>query len=248
MLPERDHNNPPEVLELASGVVSDISAHMADNPVVETEESARAMKLQVDRARLCIKDLEDERDHKTEPLEIQLSAVKQRYRGPRRMLGDLLDEMLARVQRFVIAEEYRRQRIADELAAKAKEAEQAAKEAERIEHERLDDAAKGEVGINVAEVIAQADEAFDTYAKAQREALRATKETHVRIGGGFNRAIGLRAKETLSIESVGAATVALVQIGLTPDIEQAILKSARAWRKVHGKLPEGITSTTEKKL
>lgn len=244
-LPQRDHNNPPEVIELASGVVSEISIWMADNPVVETEEAARAMKMHVDRAKLLIKDLEDERRSKTDPLNARVAILMDKYRGPRRLLGDLLDEMLARIQTFVKAEEARRVMEAARLAEKARLAELAAKEAERIEKEKLEDAAAGEVGIDVAEVISKADQAFDEYAKMEREAIRAERDIHVKIGGGFARAIGLKEKETLTIDQ---PMVAIMMMGITPDIRDAILKSARAWRKVHGKLPDGIGSTVEKKL
>jgi hypothetical protein len=241
----RDHNNPPEVLELASGVTAEISRYMADNPVVENEDAARGMKVYVDRAKLCIKDLEDERDGKVRPLNEQVAAINGRYRGPRRLLGDLLDEMLGRIQIFVRAEERKRQQAAMELAAKARAAEEAAREAERIERERLDDAAKGEVGVDVAEVIANADQAFDEYTKAERQAILAQRETHVKVGGGFSRAIGMREKEVFHIDSLMKA---IQSLGPTPDIEAAVLKAARSHYRTYKKLPDGISRTVERHL
>lgn len=239
------HNNPPEVLQLAVDVIADISGKMADVPVVETEEDARLIKMEIDRAKACIKDLESELDGKVRPLNTVVEGIRVLYRGPRRMLGDLLDEMLARTQVFVRAEQQRRAKLALEAAMEANAAKQRAKEAERIERERLDDAAKGEVGVNVAEVIADADEAFEAYSKARREEEIARSNMHVKIGGGFSRAIGMRKTETLQVIKVHEA---IVEIGLTEDIREAVLKSARAFRKLHGRLPNGIKSTVEEHL
>lgn len=242
---EIGHNKPPEAIELASDVIGFISAYMADYPVIQKEEDARLMKVQIDRAKLCIKDLEAERDGKVRPLNNRVDDINGTYRKSRRMLGNLLDEMLGRLQDFVIKEEQRREEMARVAALKAKTLELAAKEAERLEQERLDDIAKGEVGVDVAEVISNADDAFEEYQRAEREAILAKKDTHVKVGGGFSRAIGLREKETLTVTDY---TLALRDMGLTSDIEDAILKAARAWRKVHETLPRGIKSTMEKQL
>lgn len=242
---ELGHNNPPEVIELASGVVREISSWMADNPVIQSEEAVREMKPYIDRAKACIKDLEAERDTKVRPLNDRVATINGDYRGPRRMLGDLLDEMLDRGEVFIKAEKARKEQIALEAAMEANAARQRALEAERIERERLNDAAKGEVGIDVAEITAKADEAFEDFQKAEREAKRAVVESNVKIRGGFDRAIGLRKTETLHVSE---PFVAVMMMGITPDIKDAILKSARAWRKVHGKLPDGITSTVEEHL
>ncbi len=243
--PDIGHNNPPEAIELASGVISSISAFMADNPVVENEESARATKLQIDRAKLCIKDIEAELEGKSKPLRDRLEIIRGTYRGSRRMLGDLLDEMLIRVQSFVKREEHHREQLALIAAARAAEAKQAALEAERLERERLDDAASGEIGVNIAEAMANADQAFEDYQRAERQAIRAQKETHVKIGGGLSRAIGLRKVETLILVNIDKA---ILDLGVTPDINEAVLKSARAFRKLHNRQPEGVTSTVEEHL
>lgn len=246
--PSLGHNNPPEVLKLAVEVIADISGRMADVPVVETEEDARLIKMEIDRAKACIKDLEAEQDSKVRPLRDKADQIRQTYRRPRNLLGDLLDEMLARVQLFVKAEEKRRQEIALAAAAKAAALALEARAKELEEQERLDDAAKGEVGVNVAEIVADADEAFEAYCAAERAAELAEKQTHVKIGGGFSRAIGMRKTETLSVHNYHWAMDALHNAGFFGAIEPAILQAARAYRKVHGKLPDGIKSTVEEHL
>src|SRR5882724_135103 len=239
------HNNPPEVLELAPDVIADISGKMADIPVVETEQDARLIKMEIDRAKACIRDLEAERDSKVRPLNNKVGLINQTYRRPRNLLGNLLDEMLSRVRIFVKAEEKRREETALAAAARAAALALEARTKELEEQERLDDAAKGEVGVNVAEVIAEADDAFEAYEKAERQATLAQKETHVKVGGGFSRAIGMKKVETLHVDDWHKA---IGQMGLTRDIEEAILKSARAWRRVRGMLPPGIRSTIEEHL
>jgi hypothetical protein len=242
---EIGHNNPPEVLELVETVISDISMVMADIPVVEDERAAREMKTGIDRAKLCIKDLDAELADKVRPLLAAEEGFRGQYRPKKAMLNNLLDEMLDRVQVFVKAEQRRREQAAALLVAQAHEARRKAEEAERIELEQLDNASKGEVGINVAEVIGDADEAYEAYCKAERQAEIAQKDTRVKVGGGFSRAIGMRKSETLSIDD---QYVALKVMGLTPDLTEAFFKSARAYRKVYGKLPDGISSTVEEHL
>lgn len=239
------HNNPPEVLQLAPETISDISGHMADMPVIENERDAKLMKLHIDRAVACVRDLKAECEGKVRPLDDKVTYIKGLYRRPRRMLGDLLDEMRARLELFVKAEQSRREAIAMQAAADAAAAEQRAREAERIEKERLDDAAKGEIGVNVADIMADADEAFEAYEKAERQAILAQKQTHVKVGGGFSRAIGMRKKETLQITDAFAA---ISQMGVSDDIREAILKTARTFRKLNGRLPNGISSTVEEHL
>lgn len=242
---DRLHNNPPEVIDLASEVVQNVSAYMAEAPVVEDADAARGMKLQIDRAKLCIKDLEAERDGKVRPLNEQVETINDKYRKPRVMLNTLLAEMLNRVHVFVKKEELIRQMAALEAERKAREAELVAREAERVEQERLDDAAKGEIGVDVAKVMSDADDAFKEYEKFARQAVLAEKETRVKIGGGLSRAIGVKEREVLSVKE---PFLAIMMMGVTPDIQEAILKSARAWRKVHGKLPDGIDVTMERHL
>jgi hypothetical protein len=242
---DRGHNNPPEMLELATEVAGSISLYMAEHPVVEDEAAARDCKMQIDRAKLCVRDLETERDGKVRPLNDKVAYINDTYRRPRRVLSDLLDEMLLRLQIFVKAEEFRRQAIAMQLAAEAAEAALHAREMERIEREKLDDASKGEIGIDVAEVTEDADIAFEEYEKAERAAIRAERQTHVKIGGGLGNRIGLKNKETLILTDFYSA---LCDMGVSPEVKEAILKSARAYRKVHQRLPRGVTSEVEKEL
>ena len=218
---------------------------MGENPVVPDEETARSYKMQVDRAKLCIRDLEDERDGKVRPLNNEVAAINFTYRAPRRSLGGLLDEMLRRLQDFVVAEEKRRAKIAMEAAAAAREAERKAKEAEEIERNALANAENGELGIDVADVQSRADQAFEGFEKAQRAAIRAQAEAHVKVGGGFSRAISMKTKEVWAVNDFVAA---VSELGLTSSINDAIIKSAKAFRQINNRLPNGVSVSHEREL
>src|SRR4051812_28002180 len=135
----KDHNNPPQILELCRDVIQSISDFMAENPTVPDHDCARLVKIQIDRAKLGIKDLEDERDAKVRPLNETVAAINLAYRKPKQMLTDLIGEMTNRVQVYVTAEEDRRRVILEEATRRAQAAEALAREAERLEKERLDD-------------------------------------------------------------------------------------------------------------
>jgi hypothetical protein len=229
----------------AAETMSALSDFMKEVPVIEDEEKAREAKLFVDRGKLAIADLEDERKKQVEPLNQKVDEINGHYRGPRNLLKRVLDELESRLSSFIRKEEDKRLQAAIAAREAADSAERAAREAERIEQERLSEAAAGELGVNVAEVTAKADEAFNAFEKAQRLAAIADRETKVRIGGGFRRAIGLKTAETLIVtDAVKAVTI----MGANETITEAILKSARVYRNLFGELPSGVTATSERKL
>lgn len=233
------HNQPPGMIDTAAETAKDISAWMAEMPIIETEESARDAKLFLDRGKLCIKDLEDERDGKVRPLNEQVKAINETYKSPRDKLQTLILTLGNRLAFFLRAEEQRRLAAAKEAARIAEEAEQRAREAERLEQDAIASADSGELGVDIAAHVDAANSAFRDFEKADRQAARAEKETHVKIGGGFSRAVSLRPKETLIVRD---PVVAITEIGLTEEIQEAIIKSARAYRKLRGRLPGGVNA------
>ncbi len=242
---EPGHNNPPDMAATAREVANDLNEWAKENPSIDGEYKAREAKVFIDRAKLCLKDLEDERDAKVRPLNEQVASINEGYRQPRTSLMGILNELQRRLSGFLRAEEARRAAIADQARQAAEEAERLAREAERLEQERLDDARRGELGVDLLGATEQADKAFEDFQKADRQAQIAAKDAKVKIGGGIQRAIGLRQKETLRVQSAFAAIAA---IGMTPAIEAAILSAARAYRRLHNKLPPGVEATTEREL
>lgn len=242
---EIGHNLPPDMTLTAGDTMRDISAFMAENPIIDNEAYAREAKVFIDRGKLCLQDLEAEREAKVKPLNQQVQTINDHYRSPRTLLQKVLDELKNRVSAYVSAEEKKKQLAADAARMAAIEAERIARDAELVERERIANAEAGELDINIAEAIEQADKAFSAYQKAERQAAIAEKETKVKVGGGWGRAIGLRTKETLIVDD---AISAINEIGVTDAIKEAIITSARAYRKLRGKLPAGISVETERKV
>lgn len=235
----KGHNNPPSMIDTAGDTTKDLSDWMAEHPVVQTEEEAREAKVFIDRGKLCLKDLDDERDGKVRPLNERVKEINASYKPAKENLTTLVGLLGIRVAQFMRDERERREKIAQEAARVAAEAEQRAREAERVEQENIASANSGELGVNLVESTEAANQAFRDFEVASRQALIADKETHVKISGGFSRAISLKKKETLSVTN---GELALRSIGLTEDIQEAIIKSARAYRKLNGHLPRGVES------
>lgn len=244
-------NNPPSPIEYAESVVAEINAFLSDNPVIESEDQARAAKPFLDRAKAAFEEVERERDSKVRPLNEQVKATNDQYKAlhntdskkPGRF-DRIIIELKARVSAFMIREEEKR-RVAAEAARKAQEeAERLAREAEERERETIANAAAGEV-VDVADATKQADEAFKEFEQQSRFAARAERNTKVKIGGGFDKSASLRTVETLHLESYSKA---LKAIGPNDKIRDAILSCAREYRKEYGELPDGVTASYERKL
>lgn len=238
------HNNPPSMIDAAKEAAAAVALWLVDHPVIESEEKAREAKVHIDRLKLNTKDLEDERKVAIEPLNIKIKATNDLYRPSKDAITNVLQEISRRVTDFIAKEEARRIKAAEEARQKAAEAERIAREAEQREHDAASEADSG-VLVDVAAVKQSADEAFSSYQRAERQAAIADRDTKVRIGGGFSRAVSLREKETLSVLDACAAINA---IGMTEDIEAAIVRAARTYRRLHGELPPGIESRKERTL
>src|SRR5689334_5178297 len=144
-------NNPPDMTVTLGEVVSQLNSWMADHPVISTEDEARDAKVLIDRAKLGIKDLEDERDKKVRPLNNKVAEINAYYRPARTLTEKVLNELTRRVTDFIAKEEAKRIKIAEEARKAAAEAEQLARAAEAREAEAKDDAQHGaEVDIAMA--------------------------------------------------------------------------------------------------
>lgn len=245
-------NNPPGPIEMAESIMQSLSVWMADHPVIQTEEEARAAKPLIDRAKAAMEELEAERDGKVRPLNDKVAEINAEYKAvhntdPKRpgTFNKIFNELKARVADYLRKEEQKRLAAAAEARRIQEEAERQAREAEAREREALENASAGEVGIDVASVTKEADEAFSTFERQSRFADRAERDTKVKLGGGFGSAVTLRTGETLHVED---ALKAIVILGATDRICEAILTEARAYRKANGRLPDGVSSTTERKL
>jgi hypothetical protein len=239
------HNNPPSPIEIATSTTAELSRWMADHPAVQSEDHAGAGKVLVDRAKASLDEMEAERDGLVRPLNEQVKAINDRYRPARTSLEKLADELKRRLSTYARALEIERVRRAEEARKAVEEAERAAREAEQREREAIDDADQGVCDIDLGVATREADAAFAAFRKADHVAARAERDSRIRITGGFNRAMGLRDRETLTVTDWQAA---ITELGLTDLIRDAILTSARAYRKNFRELPEGVVATYDRSL
>jgi hypothetical protein len=245
---EIGHNQPPSMVGVAVETTAAVSAFLSETPVVENEEQAREAKVFLDRGNLCVQDLEAERDGLVRPLNERVKQINGRYRGPRELLEKVVNVLRSRLDQYLRVQEQERKVDAEYAQAWAENAEYDARVSERIEQDAMECAQAGELGMDIAAVTLAADQAFANYQKAERQAALAEKETRVKIGGGFRRALGLRSVETLCIVNWREAMEDLAGIGaLNAEINAGILKGARLYRKLKGKLPAGIEATIERK-
>lgn len=232
-------NNPPSMIDTTGETMRDISAWLAENVQI-TEDTAKDAKVFLDRGKLCLKDLDDERDGKVRPLNEKVKEINADYKVPRVQLEHVLSGLSDRLTSFIKEEKRKREEAAREAARIAEEAERRARDAERLERDAIESASAGELGVNIAAHVVEADNAFRDFEKADRALAIALKETKVKVGGGFTRAIGLKNKEKLIVVN---AELALADMGATEDIKEAIIKSARSYRKATGDLPSGVEAT-----
>lgn len=245
-------NNPPGPIELAGFTISDVSAFLKDNPTIADGKAASEAKILCDRAKAALEEIEAERDGKVRPLNDQVKAINEQYKALHNTdakkpgtFDRIFAELKARVAAYLLKVEAERIRVAEEAAAKAAEAERLAREAERLEADAKENAAAGELDVDVVAAVQQADETFSEFERASRFAARAERDTKVKLGGGFGRAATLRTAETLHLDSYNLAIKA---IGPNDKIRAAILSAAREYRETHGVLPAGVSATTERKL
>jgi hypothetical protein len=238
-------NHPPSLIDFAHKAIAAVSDWMKDHPTVETPDDARAAKACIDRARTALDEMERERDALVRPLNQEVSEINGRYKPARTSLEKLTQELKDRLTAYAKALEAARLQALEEARAAKEAAEALARAAEAKEREAFDDAKFGVCGVDLGEATMEADAAFREFERAERTEARAEKETHVRIAGGYGKAMGLRTKETLCVADWKAA---IEEIGLTEPLKEAIITAARAYRKAMGELPAGIMSIQERSL
>jgi hypothetical protein len=248
------HNNPPEPtpIERAQDAMGTLAAFLNETPVITDGPHLVEAKRLVEYARGAMAELETERDQLVRPLNDQVTSINLRYKAIHNTDGKkpgtfdkVLIELKARLTAYAREEEARRELAAEQARLAAEAAEAAAREAERIEQQTKADASTGVLDANVVEAIADADQKFSEFEQASRFAARAEKETTFRIGDGRNKALSMRTEKTLVLEHYGKAIKA---IGPNDKIRDAILSAARDYRKLRGKLPDGVTETSERKF
>lgn len=243
-LPEIGDNHPPSHIEFAAETAAALNDWLTSHPVVQTEEETREIKVLLDRSRLCRQDTEAERKSRVGPLQQQVRDINAEYAGPLAYLDKLELEAKTRLNVWIVKEEEKRRRAAEEARQRAWEAAEKAREAEAREREAAEDARQG-VEADIGTATAVADAAFSDFQRAEREAARLEKAKDVKITGGFSRALSSRFKETLVVADPEKAFACM---GYSERVLEAMLTEARDYRRKYGKLPDGIISQGERGL
>ena len=236
--PAKSNSDSFSPLERAEEAKAALAAWIDEHPVITTEDQAREAKLVFDRAQAALADLEDAREAETKPLHTAWQDAIARFKPTIETFSKHVVTLRGMMQAFIRKERERKEAEAAEAERKRQEAIRIAREAEEREREARENASMGEIGAGVVQATEDADKAFAEAQRAEREAARAVRDTNVRIGGGFSgRAMGFRAEKTQHVDDAFAA---IKDMGVTEDIKAAIIKSARAFKKLNNRWPAGI--------
>lgn len=243
----RTDNNPPTALDHAADALSELAKWLKDHPIIQALPEAKAGVGLKERTLVALNSARDERQAKTQPLRDQLNEIFATYDlvKDKGTLERGYNELRKRLTAFATSQEEARIAEATRLRNEAAERERVAREAEAAEQEAIANAEVGEV-TDVGAAIAQADEAFKGYRVADKQAAIAERNVPLRFGSVLGgKSISMRTTEKLVIDDVALAIKAL---GITEKIAEAILSSARDFRKEFNELPAGIKATFERTL
>ena len=239
------NNNPSGPIDSAKEAMTELSAFLKEHPVIQSHDDAKAGGAYVERTRIALGEMKTERTAKVAPLNRKLAAINDAYRTVREPLEKVLKELRRRLTDYTTAIEAARIAEANRLAAERAEAERIAREAEKREQDAIAAVDVGECA-DAGTAIQEADAAFSDFEKAARAAAIAERGVPVRLGSVMGgRSLSMRTTEALKVEDACAAIKAM---GLTSKIEEAILSSARDFRKAHDELPNGVSSTYERSM
>lgn len=241
-------NRPPGPIEGAKEAMTELSAWIREHPVIQSPAEAKDGGAYVERTRIALAEMEEERKVKVDPLNKQLTAINTAYRVVREPLEKLLKELRRRLTDYAAAIEAARIAEAERLRREAEAKERLAREAEAKEQDAIACADVGECA-DVGGAIEEANASFAQFQKADRAAAIAERNVPVRIGSVMgNKALSMRTTRKLVVLDVVAAAKAVIAIGLTDKIRLAILQSAKDFEDAHGELPEGVIETFERSM
>ena len=240
-------DNQPSRLEFAAEAYDELRTYLKATPVITCNDEAQAGAAVNERTLVALNEARAERETKTRPFRDKLNAIFDAYAlvKDKGTLETARAELRKRLTKYANDLEAKRIAEVERLRAEAEAKERLAREAEAAEREAIDDAEQG-VESDVGEAIQHADQAFTDYRRADKSAAIAAENVPVRFAsvlGGKSRS--MRTVEVLMIEDV---TRAIKVLGLTDKITEAILSSARDYRKEFDELPAGITATFERSL
>jgi hypothetical protein len=239
-------NKAPGPIDHAKEALAELNNYLKEAPVIQTPKEAKEAGGWLERSRIAIKELEDERTDKVGPLNTKLKSINDLYRAVRDPLEKVTTELRRRLTAYTNAEEAKRRAEADRLRQEAEAAAEEARKAAAAADDAVASVDVGEIGVDAGGAIADADAAIRQAGIAERAALRAQRESTVRIASVMgNRALAPRTVEVLTVTD---AVAAIKEMGMTAKITDAILSSARDYRKEFGELPAGIGSESKRSV
>lgn len=220
-------------LEIARDAERELLDFLRKNPTIKDDFGAKEAKLAYDMAKKAFNELENARDKKTQPLHkawhdavAEFKPTIESFKSNIAAIDKIMQSYLREKKRAAEALAAEAERVRLEKERLAREAIAALREKENAEP-ALQDAASE-----------QATKAWSEYESAERECDSAKKATEVKIEGGFKNNMGLRAVKKIQV--LDDAIVAIKEMGVTDDIKEAVLKSARFYKRMSGRLPAGV--------
>jgi hypothetical protein len=244
LAPQIGHNSPGNIA-ISKDTLAEASRWLADHPVIETESDAREAAKFSERVKVAYDEIEKERDSKVRPLNNEVRDINKEYAEAKAPLEAARAELKKRMTAFALVEEAKRIAAAEAARKLAEDAERRARDAEAREQSALEDASLGVIGVDVVGTTQEANSAYAQFRSAAHKAKIADKDSHVRIGSGIGRAATLRTKEILTLND---PMKAIAIMGVSEKTREAILSDARAYRKLKGELPEGVTSQVTREI
>jgi len=238
-------NGPPSPIDSAKEAMTELSAFTENNPVIQDFDDAKQYAAWIERTRVALQAMEDERKPIVDPLNAELERINKPYRLVRQPLEKLYELAKARLTKYNNAVEQARLREAQRLREEAERQEREVREAEAREQEAILNAEQGECA-DVGGAIADADQAFKGFQKADRAAATAERNVPVRIASVMgNKAMSMRTTEVFIVED---ACAAIAIMGCSPDLQKQIIKDAKRFREATGELPDGVKSEYQRSL
>jgi len=234
-------DNAPDTLSLARITFADLNTFAINNPVIQTHEQAKAAAKLEEIARGSLSELKRERLGKTKPLKDEAKEIEATYAKASDPLEAILATVKGRKDAFLRAEEAKRAAEADRVRREAEAAQEASREAQRRLAEQEANAQAGEIGLDMGFAILEARAVQEAALRLSRQAKIAERDTTVRIATGSGRAQGLRTEIVLHLDN---AISAILAMGTTDKIRDAILSEARAYHATNKVWPKGVRAET----
>lgn len=245
----RADNAPPAVaIEQARDTTRELQAFLRETPAITTPEECKAGDNWIERAKINLQTLEDERKPLVEPLNKELGEINGRYREPRQQLETLDKECRRRVTIYKNKVEAERIAEAERLRREAEEAERLALATAAAADEAIADVDAG-VCEDAGAAIFDAHQAERNAGQLDRMASRAERSIPVRnasmVGG---RAMAMRTVQVINIADPVAAIKAMCAGGIPDKLLVAMRQCATIFEDAYGVLPDGVTRTTERRM